>query len=180
MRSNITTSRDVADCANGSVRGDRRTEAIELPGPVQDLREVAFPWNSITIAASPSVFKTEFQRSETFPRSSSHKHEPKSATGWEAAHTRSERDRLKRSKSISAFQHDPTDYLPSPALPVHKAYQDMIYSAIEPAVSIDSMWAAAAASSAPAKRHGSVSSERVAALPLGRLVRPDILSPMSV
>lgn len=179
--SHIPTPRDVTDRAYGSGRLDRRTEATALPAPVQNLRETAFPWNSITIAASPSVFKTEFQRSETFPRSDSHKHQPKSATGWEAAQTRSERDRLKRSKSISAFQHDPTDYLPSPALPVHKAYQEMIYSAIEPATSIDSMWAAAAAaSSAPSERHGSVSSARGAALPLDRFVRPDILSPMSV
>lgn len=176
----ISASRDATNRANGTGREDRQTETSVLPASVQNLRETAFPWNSITIAASPSVFKTEFQRAETFPRSDSHKHQPQSARGWDAARTRSEGDRLRRSKSISAFQHDPTDYLPSPALPVHKAYQDMIYSAIEPATSVDSMWAAAAAAAAPAERHGSVSSERAAALPLGRLVRPDILSPMSV
>ena len=112
----------------------------------------AFPWNSITIAASPSVFKTEFQRSETFPRSgrSPRKEEQEDNNSNHHHHHRSrhpssssDRDRPKRSKSVSAFHRDPTNYLPSPALPVHKAYQDMIYSAVEPAASIDSMWAAA-------------------------------------
>ncbi|OIW29762.1 hypothetical protein CONLIGDRAFT_680577 [Coniochaeta ligniaria NRRL 30616] len=187
IRPSIPAPRDVADRANGPAREDLQRETTRLPAPVQNLRDTAFPWNSITIAASPSVFKTEFQRAETFPRSSgAHKqqHPPKSATGWEAEAAAQKRDRLKRSKSISAFQSDPTDYLPSPALPVHKAYQDMIYSAVEPAVGIESMWAAAAAAaagSAPAtRRHGSVSSERGAAVPLGKLGRPDILSPMSV
>lgn len=161
---------------------DRRTEPKGLSGPVQTFRDTAFPWNSITIAASPSVFKTQFQRSETFPRSDPRAAQPKSATGWDAAQTRSsERERLKRSKSISAFRQDATDYLPSPALPVHKAYQDMIYSAVEPAVSIDSMWAAAGAGVAAAapRRHGSVSAGRGAGMRDG-LMKPDILSPMSV
>jgi hypothetical protein len=143
------------------------------------VRDSIFPWNAITIAASPSVFKTEFQRSETFPRGDSRTAQPKSATGWEA-NAHSERNRLKRSKSISAFQHDPTNYMPSPALPVHKAYQAIIYSAIEPAVSVDRMWAAAAAANQPPKRKGSASSERGAAVALDGIVRPDILSPMSV
>jgi predicted amidohydrolase len=171
-------------------REDRQTQPPRpSAAPVQSLRDTAvFPWNSITIAASPSVFKTEFQRSETFPRCDPHKD---TAQSQSKSTTRrcSDRDggRLRRSKSISAFHHhdDPTSYLPSPALPVHKAYQDMIYSAVEPAVGIDSMWAAAvttaaAGVSAPPRRHGSVSSERGARLQPDRLVRPDILSPMSV
>ncbi|KAJ9161216.1 Carbon-nitrogen hydrolase [Coniochaeta hoffmannii] len=185
----------------------------------------AFPWNSITIAASPSVFKTEFQRSETFPRSGPsareeeegsnnhhqhhHHHHPARRSSTTTSSS-SNRDKLKRSKSASTFHRDPTNYLPSPALPVHKAYQDMIYSAVEPAASIDSMWAAAAqrqtsqdvvysavepqavgidavwaaAAAGSKRRQGSSVSSRlergVARVPLGRLVRPDILSPMSV
>ncbi|KAB5575665.1 carbon-nitrogen hydrolase [Coniochaeta sp. 2T2.1] len=120
--------------------------------PIQTLPSASFPWNSITIAASPSVFKTTFARSETFPRraaeddrADSHKNQPHSAREQRTrTETEMETDGskvLKRSKSISAFHHDdPTSYLPSPALPVHKAYQDLIYSAVEPRGDIESLW----------------------------------------
>ncbi|KAB5563163.1 carbon-nitrogen hydrolase [Coniochaeta sp. 2T2.1] len=144
IRPDIQQSRDTAP----------RTRHPSPPktAPIQTLPSASFPWNSITIAASPSVFKTTFARSETFPRraveddrADPHRNQPHSAR---EQRTRTETERktdgskvLKRSKSISAFHHDdPTSYLPSPALPMHKAYQDLIYSAVEPRGDIEGLW----------------------------------------
>lgn len=184
------------EAAGPTARNDCRKDITAEPAtPLQPLREKsAATWNSITIAASPSVFKTEFHPSETsFLPPGAPNHNPRKGNHNNHNDNSQPQGTLQRRKSVSSFlhHHDAAHYLPSPALPVHKAYQHLIYSAVEPGVSIDSMWAAAVAvvaggggggggGGSASKRHGSVSSEKGARLALGRLRRPDLLSPMSV
>lgn len=133
--------------------------------PVQNARDSDFPWNSITIAASPSVFQTTFNRAETFPRQ-----QPQSATGWEGS-SRPER-LMTRRKSISEFAHEPTNNLP--------LLQPTIFSAVEPKMSTDRMWAVATESLAPKRPKTAFSTKERVARPVAEQLKPDRLSPLSV
>ena len=147
-RSDSAIRPDIRGARETAIRTSRtRHPSPPKTAPIQTLPSTSFPWNSITIAASPSVFKTTFARSETFPLADDpHRNQPQSAREQRTrtsttTHQEEGSKSLKRSKSVSAFHHDdPTNYLPSPALPVHKAYQDLIYSAVEPRGDIESMW----------------------------------------
>jgi predicted amidohydrolase len=125
--------------------------------PVQGIRN-SDPFSSITIAASPSVFQTTFDRDETFPRQP-----PQSARGWESNHSRPDESRRRR-KSISELRVEPVHDLP--------ILQPTIFSAIEPKMSTDRMWAAATAALPPRRPRTAFSTRDRVARPVAEQLKP--------
>lgn len=127
-------------------------KTILLPsGPLQGVRD-SDPFSSIPIAASPSVFQTTFNLAETVPRQP-----PQSARGWESNHSRPEQS-TRRRKSISGLRVEPVNDLP--------ILQPTIFSAIEPKMSTDRMWAAATAALPPRRPRTAFSSKDRIARPV--------------
>jgi hypothetical protein len=118
---------------------------------IQGMRD-SDPFSSIPIAASPSVFQTTFHRAETFPRQP-----PQSARGWESSHSRPDQV-SKRRKSSSELRVEPVNGLP--------ILQPTIFSAIEPKMSTDRMWAAATAALPPRRPRTAFSTKDRVARPV--------------